>query len=135
MGKLADILNKRVKDKIDDGLKAFGEGLVEDGEHPVLSGITRGNWHPSTNSPRKISDYYGYSLLDVLDAWDSGRQLVSLSEAKDNSTNFDWDLGDKVIWTNSLDHILELEFRRKFFDKIVENAKQKAQRAVKGGTR
>lgn len=131
MGKLADELKKQVEARIQAGLEAFAEGLVEDVEHPLITGITRGNWHPSTNTPRKVQNYFGYSDADIFDAMITRSQLVSLTEAKTNSLNFKWELGDKVIWTNSLEHIGELEQRRKFFDVIVENAKQKAQRAVK----
>lgn len=131
MGRLADELRKQVEAKIQAGLEAFAEGLVEDVEHPLITGITRGNWHPSTNNPKKAQNYFGYSDADIFDAMVTRTQLVSLIEAKATSLNFTWELGDKVIWTNSLEHIGELEQRRKFFDVIVENARQKAQRAVR----
>lgn len=135
MGKLADILTKKVEDRIQSGLDVFAESLVEDAEHPVITGITRGNWQPSINNPKKVQDYFGYSMADIYDAMLSRTELISLTEAKKQSLNFKWDLGDTVYWTNSLDHIGELEQRRKFFDVIVENSWQKARRAMKTGKR
>ena len=131
MGKLADLLTKRVEERIQSGLDAFAEGLVEDVEHPVITGITRGNWQPSINNPKKVQDYFGYSFADIYDAMQSRTELISLQDAKEKSLGFKWELGDTVIWTNSLEHIGELEHRRKFFDTIVENSRQKAQRAMK----
>lgn len=135
MGKLAEQLKKQVEEKLQVGLEAFAEGLVEDAEHPVLTGITRGNWHPSVNNPKKVSNYFGYNDLDWLAAAASGKILVSEAQAKKVALDFKWELGDEVIWTNSLDHIGELEQRHMFFDQIVENARQKAQRAIRAKRR
>lgn len=131
MGNIANLLRKEVENRIDKGLKAFAEGLVEDAEHPVITGITRGNWQPSINNPKRTQDYYGYTISDIFDAMVLREEIVSLGDAKLKATSFQFKLGDEVIWTNSLDHILELEYKRKFFDSVVENAKQKAQRAMK----
>jgi len=133
MGKLEEKLTKAIEDKVQQIADAFSDGLVEDDDHPVLTGITRGNWHPSTNKPLKKELRYGFSDADWFDAVISGDELVSLSEAKQTSRIKDWKLGDTLLWTNSLEHIGDLEFRRKFFDQIVDNARQKAQRAARRG--
>lgn len=130
---IGDILLKKAEMKIQEGLDAFAEGLVEDWDHPLITGITRGNWHPGVNSRTKLQDFYGYTDSDIFEAMEMGEILVDLGQAKETALDFNYSLGDTVSWTNSLDHIGELEQRRIFFDTIVENAKQKAQSAIKRG--
>ena len=133
--KVGDILNKKIKARLDVGVDAFARALVGDENHPLITGITRGNWVPSVDKPTLSQLYYGFSQGDILDAMTSNTLLISIGEAENTATNFSWKLGDKLFWTNSLDHIIDLEIRRKFFDQIVHNATIEAQAAIKRGKR
>jgi len=130
-----DIFLKAVNTKLERVINTFSDALVTDEEHPLITGITSGNWQPSVGHPVLREDWYGFSKDDVLDAMSSNTRLIDLSTAKYTARNNDWKLGDELFWTNSLEHIGELETRRKFFDQIVANATIEAQRAAKGGIR
>jgi len=127
MGKLADLMNKKIEARVSRLVDDFSDGLVGAADHPVITGITRGNWTPSTGAPLSKDHYWGFDGAHILDAMKSGTELVTLKEAQDYARNPAFRFGDTSYWTNSLDHIGELEQRRKFFDIIVENARQAAQ--------
>lgn len=69
---------------------------------------------PSVGAEVALENLYGYGWSDIYDASTLGEVLVSVGDAYKTSSNVKYNLGDKIFWTNSLDHIGELELRRKF---------------------
>lgn len=124
---LGDIFLRKVKKKVYHVIEEFAIGLVESADHPVVTGYTRGNWTPSINNKKLSTNEYGYTFADILDAYESRTLLIDVLSAREHVRDFVWDLGDKVVWTNSVGHIIDLEVRRKFFDVVVDNAKNRAQ--------
>lgn len=132
-----DLYKQKVKRQAIHAIDSFAVGLVEDESHPVVTGLSRGNWISSVNSRKISQNTYGYGWDEIADAYDSRTTIISLSDAKETVRDFfldmTWNLGDTVYWTNSLDYIADLEVRRKFFDAIVGNAAIKAQATANRG--
>jgi hypothetical protein len=132
-----DLYKQLVKSQAIKAIDSFAVGLVEDESHPVVTGLSRGNWTSSVNSKKISQNTYGYGWNEIADAYDSRTTIISLSDAKETVRDFflgmTWNLGDTVYWTNSLDYIADLEVRRKFFDVIVGNAAIKAQATASRG--
>lgn len=132
MQDIKGIITKKVKKVLDKAIDGFASGLVNSPDHPVVTGITRGNWHSSVGAEVALENLYGYEWSDIYDASTLGEVLVSVGDAYKTSSNVKYSLGDKIFWTNSLDHIGELELRRKFFDLVVHNAVQQAKIEAQG---
>lgn len=135
MSKVARRLLTEVERKLEIARTTFARELVSDDNHPLRTGMTRANWRPSVNSKETRAydpDFFGISWAQI-EAFQTGEDpLIPLEAAEDVALALgDWDLGDTLIWTNSVDWIIDLEQRRMFFDRIVENARQAAQEAVR----
>lgn len=126
------LLYKKIEEKLAVVSREFARGLVGSEDHPLRTGITRANWIPSNNEKIIRHSMFNISLDDILDF--SGSPLVSLGEAEavaTKPTNFK--LGDTMLWTNSVEWVDDLEYRRKFFDITVADALQRAKKSTEGG--
>lgn len=113
---------------------AFVDELLSEGEnkHPLRTGLTRANWNPSINAKDLSTSNYGLSEDDIKNFSTGTPPLLPLSVALGHSKkHLDYKIGDTIYFTNSVKWIGSLEQRRMFFDRIVENAKQAAQVAVR----